>query len=1304
MAENSKDSFLTGLSSESPGVGDYGPGAFDWVKGFAKSGLESVPELIGITPSTETAHWRQDNPVAGFLSEMAGTAVPYMGWFKATKLAGRFDKAVTAIANSERPFLTGAAQEAARFAPFEAGRLAVSQVAGDKSFGEMLGDTSLNLALGSGIGGALHGFAAAGKRDAGLKTIFPDLDIAAPLPLQARQMRQIIDSGVLQGEQLDRANAKLLDTIRSARGEELPQGYQYVAPIDYGVPEANNDALQKQLNRLFRPKTDAEEGIIQVKKFAHGQERDFPSPAAWAKAAEEAGLPPGFEDKGQFFRDISFKIDQATPITSGESARKRAQTIDNTLTKNMESVGDNTFLTREADDGLFVVAKKTRGEVGTGTADDRWLLFKTDQPGTFLPDADRWSQTMVAKQKWNPTAVLAEDGGDIYNAVKNYKNEFPINDYTALSQGRKGFGGLIDRLLPQGIKGADSEIVSRLGEAIREYVAPRIHQFKKSFRANYIVNATKSTYDVAENMVNGLVNGELKADPGKALYYRGLQNDKEGVLGFQPVRDLVDAIPEKDFQEQFYNKIWRANLDPDKIPALQAAGEISPEVGKLATELSKIQEYVMSNTHKAENAVGHPLTEWRASNYGLPRVWEGDTRILIQNDAGELAAVASGPTRRVARAQAESILKEHPDWKLPEHSEFSISQGVPGSVANTILKPSWLLEKENLRGFKYDTKPFTKDEFMKGYENALRNRTKYQAGISIDDVMGPELAKLAHEDPAAYRMVRARMDDYAGKQSAFAQYQNRMTDKILAPVIGTDSASKIVQLTNTTLYNFQLGGLKLSYPIINSLQFLQTVVPEYAFVVGRAVPEDLAGTYSHFAMGGSKGPVGAVAAISPLKMMYKSMTEMARPSAELSEAFRRAANDRVIDPKLVEEYVGSSAVKAKDLQGVLKGEKSFVEWLRAVSEWMPAQTERLSRTHSFTVGYITARDFLHVNGEKLNPNQIYAFAKQFTENTMYTYSAADRSRIFTTPAGSAFGLFKNWMVHYIASMGEYTRQGFTQNNWAPLLWQTSGTFALGGLAATPMWWGADAFSKMWGDGKKGLMEQSYAAFGPTYGDAILLGLPAAITGISLYSAVNSPVSNPTRDAASLFSIVAWDRVKQFGKLGAGAFDNWQATGEHPATNQGVRELMARAFMPTTIYRSLAAFTEPDKIIQAGTGYPVIKNVSAVDKVLYSFGFNPVEVDRAQAVAADLYSSHEKMAKQVKQLGLAWAEAETNKDSGQMGLIMRQSILWGVDVSKVLEEGMKGVMKRQKDVMERAIRPADMAKVRALMAVQKGEEP
>ena len=269
--------------------------AFDWISSFANSGLQSIPEMVGITPSATVQQWRADHPVSGFLSEMAGMAVPYTGWLKVAGRVPQLMKAVNAIGDlNKNPVLTGALREMATLAPFEAGRVAASQVVGDQPLSDMVSSGIMNTALAGGVGGLLHGMAGAGVRDPGLKTLFPDLDIAAPLPLQARQMQGLLDGGTLQGEAKDRAVGKLNETLRLARTEELPQGQKYIAPL-----EDRHGGIDQQLNRLFRVRETPDDRVLQVRKFAQGVEKDYPTAQAWQDEASAAGLPPGFETAGQ---------------------------------------------------------------------------------------------------------------------------------------------------------------------------------------------------------------------------------------------------------------------------------------------------------------------------------------------------------------------------------------------------------------------------------------------------------------------------------------------------------------------------------------------------------------------------------------------------------------------------------------------------------------------------------------------------------------------------------------------------------------------------------------------------------------------------------------------------------------------------------------------------------------------------------------------------------------------------------------------------------------------------------------------
>ena len=1277
----------------------------DWFKGFGWSALESLPELVGVTPSTETREWRQDHPVGGFMSEMLGTAAPYVGWFKAAKAI----KPIANLASGLRagtPFLGGALATAAELAPFEAGRIGASQVNpwADQSFSDMLGSGAVDLALGSGIGGLLHGIAAAGSRGPKLKTIFPGLDVSLPLPLMARQMQEIIASRKLTGDDLGRAQGALKKTLAEARGEVLFGKQEYVGPIgvDSLQPGAKPSEVKGQLNRLFRMQ-DAETNIIKAQKYTLGTETDgfrpdFESEAAWQLAGKKAGLPDDFFGHGQYFRNISFRKD--TPnrgIAEGMATSKAiSEQIHKTLASSMESVAPGNWMAREADDGMFVLARKYEGSNTKGGPDDKWVIFKTDQPGYFLPGDDLWAKVQIANAKWLPQQELASDAGPVYNAMAGFMKNWPFHDWAALI---KHGPGTIASVLPQNITSPTNETVQRVGEAIREYLSPKMYRYRGSSRANWADNVLKFTFDAASTTADELMRGKVGVDVGKKTLFSDVSGKTTGIDGLTPVGEIwkvPDSVKDEFVQKILY-KISPGDLDKEML-----AGNISPEAAKVGKNLAAVADWLNVKTQDVEKAVGRRPSEFNPEDYGLKKTWEGDTRFLIKDESGKLVAQAGGANRREAQKAAEQLIKENPTWNIDQ--EISLSQKekpimTAQELAKRIREATSLAERQDLRGYKWDLKTPTTRQLLEDYDRQIRRRLNYQAGISIDDGLSPQLTKLVREEPHAFKLITQTMKDYAGVPSELGKWQNDVVDSVLGPMLGENSASKIVSATSTGMFNFVLGALKTAYPAINMAQFIQTGLPEAAFVLGKSLPEHLAPDYSIFAAGGTKGPVGSMGVLSPLKVAFSAIREMARPSDELREAIARAANERVIEPRAVENWLGPSAVGLGDLRTAFSSGRGLVDWLRALSEWMPTNSERLSRTHAFTTGYKMARDYLHAkDGGPLSADQLFQFAREFTEKSMYLYNTADKSRVFTTPAGSLMGLFKNWQMHYMASMLDYAKQGLTQNNWAPLMWQLGGTMGLGGLAAMPIYGAANSFYKLWSD--KSLLQLSYEHFDQN-ADWVLYGLPA-LMDMAMTSSVDTPaLSNPVRDGSSLFSVAVWGRMQSLSAAAKAAFDNWQTTGKHPGTDRVTRDELVKAFAPVTVYRSLAAFSNPDAIVSASTGYPLMKDPSFVQRLLYAQGFTPVELQRGYDVSQALYETHDALKSEEDKLAKSWAQAEMNGDSESMGVIMRQAMVWGVDVSRVMRAGMKEIDKYRKDIIERRLRPRDIGAY--MKVIQGGEE-
>lgn len=1252
------------LSSGSPSV--------DYIKGLGTSALSGMTELVGIT-LPEAEEFRQDHPLAGFASQWASAAVPYAGWFRAAKAIKGFERAVSLIGDLEKaPFITGAAREAARLAPFEFARLGASQVVGDQSFPDMASSVALDLGLSAGIGGLLHGLSAGGTRVP--KVPLPGLDIAAPAPLQLRKMKQLVAEGNLTPEQMASANARIkkFDIISRA---ETPERGKYV----FGI--SNNDALTRQVNALFNTSSKTTTTVVNRRRFIAAQDTDkfsaFPSEAGWKEAAAAAGLPEDFPTLGQYYRHVSFRptgrttavADQVVQafndlqsgkitaadynklterLVSKDYATGRAKGIDRQLTEGFESVGNNWFLGKE-DQGLFVLAKKVKGTPGAGSSEDQWVIFKTDNPAPFLPSNSRWANNVLEQSSWHLNAKTLSDGGLQYNNLRDFMEKFPLHNVEELKQ-----PGRLAKLVPKNLKGPSSEFAARVSEGAREYLAPTVAQLRKSPLGNYILQAARFAYDDADTMAHEVVFGR-QAVSNRNLFRQAFSEGK-----IEPNTDSIKAIlePLQDGSPEMeeLRRLWSEGIDPARYSELVQSGEISQQAADVGLRLAQINSFVTDQIDKLSTALGETPKKWAKGHLGLSRSWEGDTRIALSDASGEIKAVIGGPTRRAAQNNAKKALTKWTD--LTQTGDYSISQAaeLPPDLKVTFGNPGFMHERRGLRGFKWDLEPWTKKELLDAYKESMAARYRHIADKSVEDLLSQRKAQLAAHDPASSRIVDARINDLAGVQAPASLWQNRIADRLLAPMIGNNSATKIVGITNTAQFAWNLGMGNIAFPVTSALTFIQTVLPEVAMILG-ATERDLT-NYTHFAAGGTRGIVGGGAMLSPGKLMASSMKEMFRPRKELQEFIRRAGADGTVAPRLAEDYVGESATKVTDLRQAISSGKDFAQWLLALSSFLPANAEKLSRVHSFTVGYILARDILKIADE----DAAYMLAKQFTDKTMYLYSAADRPRIFTTPAGSALGLFKTWQMNYMASMLEYSGQA-VKGNWAPLAWQTAGTAALGGVAATPLYWVADGFSRAFLGGS--LLQETYDNMDQTAGDAFMYGMPAALTGISLYSQTASPLANPQRDASMLWSLVLLNRAQALSKGAGLAFDNWQATGKHPGASAAVRDQLFRALAPSSVARVVSAFSGEDMIRSLSSGYPMIDQVPLSDRIAYAMKLNPVELDKAMAVSSELYADQAKAKAEIAKLGRAFAEAADNHDSHMMNLIINQATIWGLDAGAVI---------------------------------------
>lgn len=1253
---------------------------FDEVLGIPGTALASGLELFGIEKSEQQKAYEQKYALGPLIGNLVGFAVPYGAALKGLGLAakgtGTIAKALQGIDKigdlAKSPIKTTILRDTAKLGVIEGGRVGISQlIPGGPDIFSDLSESALNLGIGAGISGGLGALRAGGARSAPLQEIFKDIDLEAAPQVQMRQLEEAIAAGTIDPKFSVEARNRVAQLSGQIRTELRPSGTRYVSPT--------LKSGGKALNRLFDTKGKPMSGVSR-RRFAQTHDAGFSSDNAWQGAAQRFGLPENWVQFVQFPRHVTFKSPEAE------------KSIDRMLRTKLQSAGDGWYVTREANDGLFVMARKvptkridplTKAEMDS----TEWVLFKTDQPGVFRPASEKWRNAVADHMKF--LARPARPVGPVspvYDSARGMLESLPLRKYVDASAKSGSVVDLSKKLastfgLDDAMKGS-GEMTKRVKDFFVQYLAPTVQQFGRSPRAGRLMAVAQATNDAAESIWRKLTFGEKAIDPTKTPFANILFPEQAAVGSGTSLRDLIHNLDEKDV-EQFW-KLWKEEAGLDAVDEMFARGAISERTRDFAKAVAKIDDDLTEMIIKTEKATGEETFTKKSGHYGLSRSWDGDNRVALRDESDRLVAVAAGVSRSGALREAEKLQRllaaEGRVTRVAEDFDISQMAGIPKDLRLHVSNPAWKLERQDVRGFKFDDKPFTKDELLEAFSQNVNKRTRYMANKTIVDLLGDDLSRVAMEDPQMHKMLVARLNDLAGVQSAGSKMQNAIVDEVLGPVLGKNTASKLVSTTNKLFWHLELGAMRLAYPLMNMLTFVQTVLPEVAFV--RTANENiLAKYYTTYSTRGitQAKPLGV---LEPMKLWLQGTRQMHSKDPAWMKAVERGYNEGVLDPRFIEDFAGQTGLKAK-LSDALKG-KGMVGWLEGLSEYLPAQTEKWSRLNSFATAYRVGEDLMGMQGEAL-----YKFAKDFTDRTMFRYGMESRPRLFTTPAGSALGLFKNWMMNYVGMMLDYTAEGAMRKNWAPLAWQTGGTLAVGGATAVPLYAAANAFSEAM-TGKSALVNgyDMFAGAPDQVSDGIFFGLPAML-GVSLSGSSQAPLANPMRDATQFFSLVHWDRANAASKAFAGAMDSMDATGRAPFSDANTRDQFLRAFAPKTFYRAAAA-AQDGMIKSLSTGYPVLKDVGPVDRFLYTIGFNPTQVEKAYAVADEIWKDQAAMKKRVSAFGEEIAQAYAANDFAAVEEIAQRAIMMGIDLSSIERSAMARLSKAEEDVVTRNADPEAIA--------------
>lgn len=1273
-----------------------------YVGGAIASTLSATAEVFG-SPAMESAQeFRNENPVAGTATQFGGTLLPYLATASAKNKVKAFDDAVESFAERGANELTrGARRGVATFAPLEAARITGTAIQSPEDIGQVLQESAFNLAT-EAVGGAFLGaLKSGGMVDIPKPTNPVGSDLRTPAQLKLRKLN----------EQL--ANAELDDAARiplKRQAVELEQEIRLEGIDKHKVSFDFVDGKGQQVARLFGDSSSPKGHVRRSKLVMSG--KGFSDMTEVNNVIKKAGLE-GNLDAASLPRHISF---------GSKNGATRVQT-DLLKTGKMKAFDDNTLMNKTKD-GTFVMARKITGSLDEAAPTDEWVVWRTAQPGRFNPEIKEFADAMNERMlflrngdRFSPT------GSSIMDQANRSIKDSPLYEFRDLEEKLGLLKAGSDKIAEKfGYKpGAiGSSFAAQRGKAfVEQYLTPALHNFKESPLASYVWGHARHIHDISNYQKQKMLFGEAVTPAAKGFGKFFAEPSSAGKFKLADGSEVrsIDKILKSMSNEDIakFHEVAELVAGTDDavkgIDDLYTSGEISKELYTGLRDLNRIDADMVGQIRATQRAAGVNELNPLEGHLMLSRVWDGDYRAIISNNAGEVVYVAAGRTPKLADAKAQAVIKESgldnlkymQAEKVDSMQDFKLSdliktnsreyQLLAKSNANIVRNPQTFKERTGVGGYKTE---FTRDELFDRIRSHISERQDHMADLTVTTSLDQELFELMENDPKLFNTMQMRLRQLSEKPGGIGRVVNEATDKLLKPVLGRNSATKISATVNEFLYHTQLGMGNLAFPVLNAMTFAQTVFPELSYVVNAADNRVIRDYYEVAILGGSDlKPRGHIHKLSMPKLMMQSVKKMGSSDDAVFEAAKdRALREGVIDPQLMAEFIGKTSETQTTLTDVLKGDESMSSFIKSISTWLPNKSERFARGHAFTIGHLMGQDVLGLQDEAL-----YQFAKKFTQRTMYNYGTADRAAIMTGPVGRTFGLFKNWQTHYIFSMMQYGNEAVKYGNWKPLLWQMGGTASVGGVSALPLYGAADSFSKM--ATNESLMTHIYEAFGGTNpdgtlgttSDAVLMGLPAFM-GITLTGSASAPFSDPARDAAQLASFPQWDRMVQLGTAVGDAIDAFGKTGQHPIQNEAVRDKFIAALSPKAIARSFQ-LTNEGALKSLNTGNVTLNDLNLAERLLWSAGFTPRRVGVTYEAADELWRDQEKRRTQTSKYGKLWQEAQAEQDWDTLWNLQQQAMVLGLDLSSIARSADAYGSKKNEEMISRQFSPESRAKLQSL---------
>lgn len=930
-------------------------------------------------------------------------------------------------------------------------------------------------------------------------------------------------------------------------------------------------------------------------------------------------------------------------------------------------------------------------------AGDRFLVFKTDQPGAFAPKlAGLKDINYSAWARWRQAFQEPMYGNDVFseadNTVMRFLNPQDFSDVKRFSK-QSMVAKLSTRITQSLSKEAnltDSAVGRTMAEELYSIIAPDMFKQGRSGLYGRFSALLSNRMKLADKIADGLAFGRRMYPAGALRGIRRPQYEPTSPHGTYSahVMGLTD-----DGYETFI-KLTNTNTPADDFAKVTTKIIPQSDIEHIRALQSMNQE-LMHIAGPALEASGSHAQFKMLEGYIAPTIRLGDHYQIVRNEAGGAVQLVSGKNVPHVNRQANVIVAEAQKagltWRADKSELFHATEYTPQEIeklfADTMQRigtdeASDAIVRRAMRRLEYTQKGGRRDPSVggTGAPGMFQERTglsvsvelptrkdaikamhahdqrllRYAATQGYMERFGNEIDRFKKYDPVMGRDLLTKRNQYLGIEGQFTNTLNKILQPVLGPVLGSKPATKIASATNELMYKFNLAFLNPTFALINSLTPLLTAVPQVAFIL-RASPEARTRMYDMLPAYGADGlPVGVMSHLSPLKVLWQGVRDLKSTEPELRQLWEHLASRGTLHNAQLDEFIGANGTGPAGLRETFKRD-GYVQGFRQATTYMADKSEEFSRVLSANMGYRLGQAM------GLKNDALFAFSERFVQTTNYMYGVVDRPRMFTGPLGSTFGLFKNWQMHYLGMMANYAGLAWREGVYSPLLWQAGVATAIGGVGATPLRHIADGISN-WFTGDPHAYRQMLQNW-PDEANAIWFGLPSFL-GISLQRSAAIPGTDVRNEIQSLSSVVIIERAKLLGKAVGSSIVSWQATGENPLGDPNIRDQFIAATMPRAISR-IASTVEGEYVRSMTTGYPQVREVSGAARLFHALGMNQVEIERQQIAARELWQDQEHRRAMTSGIGAAYAQAVLRGDREEMQSLIRRAVALGLDLSRVM---------------------------------------